>query len=301
MGVGFARLAGRGDSSQAWVGRRPADSPRAACLREAPVGRELRLLRSRRGLSQMDVAFSAGISARHLSFVETGRARPGRDVLLRIGEALSLPWDERAVLLALAGYASPQPARLRPSTSELTPILDTVCAALSEVEPIPAVLVDAAWDLLVPNAGYVRLCGRLLHGGLFPRGPFQVADLPRPNLLLTVLHPQVRRALRNWQVVAATLLRRIERQRQLTGDPGLEELLAAARALPGLAAARLEQGSNGKEPFPIRIDFEIDGHAVRCFSLVTCLATSLPGLRIELLHPVDGKSMSRLAAVLARL
>jgi transcriptional regulator with XRE-family HTH domain len=295
MGVSSARL-GWKDSSQPPVARRPADLPRGPRAPETSVGQELKVLRAMRGLSQMEVALSSGISARHLSFVETGRARPGRDVLLRIGEALSLRWEELKVLLCLAGYESPQPPRRRPSAKELTPVLEPVRAALSEVEPVPAVLADAAWDLLVPNAAYVRLCECLLQKPLFPRGPFQVTDLPRPNLLLTLLDPHVRPALRNWGQVAEALLRRVQRQRQLTGDAGLEELLVAARALPGGGAARVAH--SGKDPFPIRVDLQLDGCVVHCYSLVMCWATSLPGLRIELLHPVDEKSTRGLVAAL---
>jgi transcriptional regulator with XRE-family HTH domain len=297
MGVNPARPRCK-DSSRLAVAHWAADLPRGTGTPQTPVGQELKVLRSMRGLSQMDVALSAGISARHLSFVETGRARPGRDVLLRIGEGLSLRREDLKVLLGLAGYESPQPSGRRPSSRELRPVLERVRAALAEVEPVPAVLADATWDLLVPNTAYVRLCARLAEKRVFPRGPLQVTDLPRPNLLLTLLDPQVRSALRNWEELAEALLRRIQRQREFTGDAGLEQLLAAARALPGGGALQVGQESNRRDAFPIRVDLEIDGAAVRCYSLVTCWATSLPGLRIELLHPVDEKSMRRLGVAL---
>jgi transcriptional regulator with XRE-family HTH domain len=280
------------------VGRGLTARHRVARHAESAVGRELKLLRSQRGVSQMDVALSAGISARHLSFVETGRAHPGRDVLLGIGKALSLTWGELKVLLAFAGYEPPQPPRRRPSTMELSPVLESVCSVLAEVEPLPAVLADAAWDLLIPNAAYVRLCECLVPEGLFPRGPFQVADLPRPNLLLTLLNPNVRKSLRNWDQVAGALLWRVQREQQATGDASLGEVLAAARDLLGAGAAPLERTSKRGGAFPIRVDLVLNGQAVRCFSLVTCWATSLPGLHIELLHPIDERSMRRLAVAL---
>ena len=121
-----------------------------------PVGELLREWRERRRLSQLDLAIQADISARHLSFVETGRSRPTPGMILRLTEQLQVPLRERNVLLLAGGYAPAYPQH------ELqAPELDSVHAALRQVlaghEPYPAVVIDRWWDMLDSNSGVAML------------------------------------------------------------------------------------------------------------------------------------------------
>src|SRR5947207_5251715 len=113
----------------------------ASVSSHAQIGRLLREWRERRGLSQLELALDAGISARHLSFVETGRSKPGREILLRVTEQLELPFRERNQLLLAAGHAPAFPERSL-EDQELAPVREAVDLILRGHEPYPAVVVD---------------------------------------------------------------------------------------------------------------------------------------------------------------
>src|SRR5687768_8914202 len=119
---------------------------------QIPVGAQLRAWRSRRHLSQLDLALDAEISARHLSFLETGRSRPSRAMLLRLSERLRIPPRERNALLVAGGFAPAQPARTLddPALAAARQAVDKVLAAY---EPFPALAVDLHWNLVAANAG----------------------------------------------------------------------------------------------------------------------------------------------------
>src|SRR5688500_19788324 len=115
------------------------------------VGPLLREWRERRRLSQLDLALEAGVSARHLSFVETGRSKPGRELLLRIAEQLEVPFRERNHLLLAAGHAPAFPERSL-EDPELAPVRAALDLILTGHEPYPAIAVDRAWNLVAANS-----------------------------------------------------------------------------------------------------------------------------------------------------
>src|SRR5439155_24598474 len=127
---------------------------------QRPVGELLRQWRQRRRVSQLDLAIAADISTRHLSFVETGRARPSRDMVLRLAEHLDVPLRERNQLLLAAGYA-PAYRQSGLTEPEMAPVREAVRQLLTGHEPFPAVVVDRAWNLLDGNSS-----GALLPGGV---------------------------------------------------------------------------------------------------------------------------------------
>jgi transcriptional regulator with XRE-family HTH domain len=143
-----------------------------------PVGELLREWRERRRLSQLDLAIQADISARHLSFVETGRSRPTAGMILRLTEQLEIPLRERNVLLLAGGYAPAYPQH-----GLQAPELGNVRAALRQVlaghEPYPAVVIDRWWDMLDSNSGIAALVG-----GCAP----ELLE-PPVNVLRLSLHP----------------------------------------------------------------------------------------------------------------
>src|SRR5712691_3178328 len=115
------------------------------------IGRLLREWRERRRLTQLELALDAGISTRHLSFVETGRSKPGRDLLLRVTEQLQVPLRERNQLLLAAGHAPAFPERSL-QDSELAPVREALDLILTGHEPYPAVVLDRYWNVVAANS-----------------------------------------------------------------------------------------------------------------------------------------------------
>jgi transcriptional regulator with XRE-family HTH domain len=146
------------------------------------AGALLREWRSRRRLTQLDLALDAGVSARHLSFVETGRSKPGREMLLAVAEQLGIPFRERNRLLLAAGHAPAFPERSIGDPA-LEPVRDALDRVLAVHEPYPAVAFDRAWNLVAFNAPMEQMAAsveidptlleppvNLLRAGLHPRG-----------------------------------------------------------------------------------------------------------------------------------
>src|SRR5262245_65143483 len=136
---------------------RPANSgPATRPGRESPFGRVLREWRARRGLSQLALAGDAGVSSRHLSFVETGRSQPSRAMVLLLARALDVPLRDRNDLLSAAGYAPVYRATdlQAPALTQARRALDFV---LRQQEPYPAIVIDRHWDILQANGGTARL------------------------------------------------------------------------------------------------------------------------------------------------
>ncbi|MGH8865445.1 MAG: helix-turn-helix domain-containing protein, partial [Burkholderiales bacterium] len=143
------------------------------------IGLLLRQWRATRRISQLDLALEAGVSARHLSYVETGRAQPSWEVVLRLAEALQVPLRERNTLLLAAGYA-PLYAETGLNTPEMAEARRAVEIILAQQEPYPAIAIDRHWNILISNAA----TGRFL--SLFP-GCVLSEPLNGPRL---IFHPQ---------------------------------------------------------------------------------------------------------------
>jgi transcriptional regulator with XRE-family HTH domain len=183
------------------------------------VGGLLRDWRQRRRLSQLDLALEANISQRHLSYVESGRARPSRDMLLRLAEQLEIPLRDRNLLLVAGGFAPVFPER--PLTDPaLRAAQEAMGAILAAQEPFPALAMDRHWTLVAANAAVPRLLG-----GVAP-------ELLRPpvNLLRLSLHPDgLAPRIVNLPEWREHLLARLRRQIDLSADPVLSALLEELR------------------------------------------------------------------------
>src|ERR1700686_2238030 len=194
-----------------------ADQPRPA-----HVGDHLRQWRQRRHLRQLDLAGDAEISARHLSFVETGRAAPSRDMVLKLAERLAVPLRERNVLLVAAGFAPAFPQRSLddPALKSARQAIDLVLRAH---EPNPALAYDRHWNLVSAN----RMVAPLLEGV-----PQRLLGQPL-NILRLAFHPEAlaSRTL-NPAEWCGHLLERLPRQCEATADPELIRLYQDLRAYP---------------------------------------------------------------------
>lgn len=253
------------------------------------IGTLLRDWRQRRRLSQLDLALDAQVSTRHLSFVETGRARPSRELILHLGELLELPLRERNRLLLAAGFA-PQFAEHALDAPLLQPALDAVQRVLSAHEPFPAVAVDRHWNLLLSN----DMARRLLH---------RVAPellSPTANLMRISLHPQgLAPYILNLGEWRRRLLERLRRLVSRTADPVLESLLRELSAMSPLPG---EQAGHGAEsPMPevvVLLRLETPVGELALFSTITVFGTptdiTLAEIALEAFYPADRQTADRL-------
>ena len=252
-----------------------------------PVGELLRVWRNRRRLSQLDLALEAEISTRHLSFVETGRSLPSRDMVLHLAERLDVPLRERNVLLHAAGYAPVYPER---------PLGDPALGAGREAvelllkghEPYPALAVDRHWTLVAANDAVARLLG-----GADP-------DLLRPpvNVLRLSLHPAgLAPRIANLAEWRSHLLARLRQQIDVSADPVLVELMDELRAYPvpdrGGAVADHDTAAM---VVPLRLATE--GGVLNLFSATTVFGTpvdvTLAEIALETFFPADAATADAL-------
>src|SRR6266705_4131624 len=164
------------------------------------VGALLRELRERRRMTQLELALDAGISPRHLSFVETGRSKPGRELLLRVTDQLEVPFRERNQLLLAAGHAPAFPERSL-QDSELAPVREALDLILDGHEPYPAVVLDRYWNVVAANSAMGAVAALV------------DADLLEPplNAMRVGLHPRgLARSIVNLGEVRAYFVGRLE-------------------------------------------------------------------------------------------
>jgi len=258
----------------------------------SPFGRLLRQWRGLRGASQLRLATEAGTSARHLSFVETGRARPSREMVVRLAEALDVPLRERNALLAAAGFASLYRERSL-DAPELEPVSRAFGFFLERHEPFPAYLVDRCWRLIRSNRAGRRSLARFAGSGAVWR------EEP-PNLLKIVLDPEgLRPWVVNWEEVAGWLVARLHREVAFAGDDReLADLLEAVLGLPGMSAAARPPAPEGSPHPVLPMHLKREDLELRLFSTLTTIGTpqdvTLQDLRIESFMPADAASEARL-------
>ena len=248
------------------------------------VGPLLRDWRRHRRLSQLDLAVEAEVSARHLSFVETGRAQPSREMVLLLARALDVPLRDRNDLLSAAGYAPVYRATKldAPALAQARRALDFV---LRQQEPYPAIVIDRHWNILQANDGTSRLVEMFLE-------PSVPADLGL-NAMRLMLHPRgFRSHIVNWEAMAAALVQWLHRDiLSGLGDAETRRLLEEVLAYPGVPRqwGRLDLDAS-TDPF-LPIEFRRGDVELRYFSMLTNLGTphdiTLQEIRIESFYPAD--------------
>jgi transcriptional regulator with XRE-family HTH domain len=253
------------------------------------VGQLLRGWRRRRNLSQLELSLSASVSSRHVSFIETGRARPSREMVLRLAEELEVPLRERNSLLLAAGYA-PVYAERPLGAPEMDAVREALDRFLRAHEPYPAVVVNRYHDLVSANDAL-----DMLLEGVAP----ELLE-PPANAMRVALHPDgmAPRTL-NLPEWSAHLLHRVHRQLQITGDPRLEELYDELASYPGVAESPPRGDQHPVEiVLPLRLrDLRGDGELV-FFSTLSTFGTAvdvtLAELAIEAFYPADARTAMRL-------
>jgi transcriptional regulator with XRE-family HTH domain len=254
-------------------------------LSQSGFGRLLREWRTRRGMSQLDLSVEAGVSSRHLSFVETGRANPSREMVVLLSRALDVPLRDRNDLLAAAGYAAMYRATelAAPGMAQARRALDFI---LRQQEPYPALVLDRHWNVLQVNDGSARVQAAFLDTKA-------VAELGPPNAMRLMFHPRAFRPwVVNWEPTAASLIQWLHRD-VATGFADaetralLEELLAYPDTPPRWRALDLDASP---APF-LPIEFRKGDLGLRYFTTLTTLGTphdiTLQELRVESFFPAD--------------
>jgi transcriptional regulator with XRE-family HTH domain len=257
--------------------------------RSQPVGQLLREWRQRRRLSQFDVALDSAVSTRHLSFIETGRARPSREMVLHLADRLEVPLRERNRLLLAAGFA-PQFSEHTLEGDELTTVRDALERFLAAHQPYPAIVVDRRWNMLLSNDAV----------GFLAEGVSPALLEPPANAVVVTLHPDgMAPRIRNLDEWSAHILHRLRRQIELTGDRELVELLEEVASYPGIRDdPALETTPSEEILLPLHLSWR-DTELV-FFSTMTTFGTALDitlaELAIEAFYPANRETAAILAA-----
>jgi transcriptional regulator with XRE-family HTH domain len=259
----------------------------AVAAAQPVIGEMLRSWRRRRSLSQLELSLNAGVSSRHLSFLETGRARPSREMVLHLAEELEVPARERNSLLLAAGFAPLYTERAL-DEPQMALVREAIDRFLRAHEPYPAIVVDRYHDLLASNDALEALL----------EGVSTELLEPPANALRIALHPRgmAPRTL-NLGEWSAHLMQRLHREVQITADPRLESLYDELAGYPGVEiASPLAQVEAPEIVLPVRLR---DGdRELAFFSTISTFGTAvditLAELSIEAFYPANARTANRL-------
>ena len=246
----------------------------------APVGELLKRWRSARRVSQLDLALEAGVSARHLSYVETGKSQASREMIVRLAEALDMPLRERNVLLGAAGYAAmfPETAVGAPALAPMRRAIDLI---LQHQEPYPAFLLDRRWDMVATNRAATRIVTYLRGGSA------------HTNMLRQFFDPNdLRACVVNWEEIARDLIRHLhDVVASAPSDVKARALLDEVLSYPGVPS-QWRVRELGATPTPLlTVVFRKGAQQLRFFSTIATFGTphdvTLEELRVECAFPAD--------------
>ena len=269
-------------------------SPAAASPALSPqpdmFGPMLRTWRRRRGASQLALALQSGVSQRHVSFLESGRARPSREMVVQLSTALDVPLRQRNAMLLAAGFA-PAYRETNLAAPELLPVRKAIDHMLKQQEPYPAVVIDRLWNLIQANEAATAFTVFLFEGP----PPAPPPGKP-PNLLRWLLDPKALRAkISNWEEVARYLVSTT--YAEILADGGepkalafIEEIMAYPDVPASFRKLRFEE-----RPTPVlTVDYLVGGKALSVFTTIATLGTpqdiTLQEVRIECFFPADDRS-----------
>jgi len=255
-------------------------------------GDVLRFWRRRRSHSQLDLASAAGVSQRHISFLETGRSRPSREMVMHLGLVLDMTLRDRNAMLIAAGFAPVFPERSidDPALADIRRALDTM---LEAHDPFPAYVVDRHWNLVMANQAAGHLIAAL------PPAAHEHAT----NMAHLVLHPNgLRTVARNWDVIAASALLRLEREAdESPADHEFTALLDLVRSYPGLPSDRARSRVPSAHELLLPVEVTLDDQELSLFTTIATLGSpadiTLQELKLETLLPADRVTEAALYAM----
>ena len=253
-------------------------------------GPMLRAWRRRRGASQLALALQSGVSQRHVSFLESGRARPSREMVVQLSSALDVPLRQRNAMLLAAGFA-PVYRESNLAAPELAPVRQAIERILKQQEPYPAIVIDRLWNLLQANEAANALTIFLFEGP--PPAP---PPGKAPNLLRWLLDPKALRSkIVNWEEVARYLVSTTYAEILAAGgEPKalayIQEIMAYPDVPDSFRKLRFED-----RPAPVlTVDYLVGGKSLSVFTTIATLGTpqdvTLQEVRIESFFPADERS-----------
>lgn len=247
---------------------------------------ECKRWRHLRKLSQLSLALEANISQRHLSYLETGRSQPSREMVLQLSEALDVPLRERNMLLQSAGYASVY-KETHLDAPDMFPVMAALDSVLTHHNPLPALVVDRFWNVRLKNQSADRLLG--LIASLSDAAQFSIID-GSLNIALLTVHPKgLRQFISNWQQAGPLFVKRLIREANASGDPDVQDKLREIIRLAGPIADE-EQLTNALLPV-MPLNLNIGGIQLSLFSIISTFGTpqdiTTDELRIEAFYPSD--------------
>jgi transcriptional regulator with XRE-family HTH domain len=242
-------------------------------------GELLKKWRTMRRYSQLQLALDLGVSSRHLSFIETGRSNPSREMVLLLAEHLDLPLRERNAMLLSAGFA-PAFEQRSIEAPELSAVRDAVKMVLKGHEPFPAIAVDRSWNVIMSNCG-----AAFLGEGVAPE-----LLSPTPNVYRLSLHPNgFRPRVLNFQEYAGHLVARLRRDSAVHGGPELHALLTEIETYPGISELSAPVTGRGGVALPLCV--ESDGCELAFITTIATFGTpyevTVSELAIETFFPAD--------------
>lgn len=261
-----------------------------------PFGRLLREVRAARRLSQLDLSLQAEVSQRHLSFLESGRAQPSREMVLQLAQTLDLPLTEQNRLLLSAGFAGVYPQRPL-AAADMQPVREALERMLKHHEPYPAMVVDRAWNLVMANSAVYRSLGLL---GDIPAMAAKICGNGPLNILKLSFHPEgLRPHIVNFAEVAAPLLSRTARE--ALEHPRVQAVLDEILRYPDIPP-RWRNIELNAHPLPvIPTHFRVQGQDLRLFTMLSTFGTpqdvTTDELRLEMSFPADAASEQLLRAL----
>ena len=251
-------------------------------------GPMLKAWRGTRKLSQLDLALEADVSQRHLSFLESGRAQPSRDMILTLAEALDVPLRERNTLLGAGGFA-PLYRERDLNTDEMTPVRQALELTLKHHNPYPAIVVNREWDMLMSNAAADHMYGALgdvetMWQAVDPSG--------KRNVMRYTFHPKgLQPFIQNWEEVVTVMLNRLQREAAMEpGNTSLKALVAEICSYPGMPDT---QAAIWQTPPPPILPLEVNmgGMLLKTFTMISTFGTpqdiTTDELRLETFFPAD--------------
>jgi transcriptional regulator with XRE-family HTH domain len=249
----------------------------------------LKQWRDRRSFSQLDLAMSSQVSQRHISFLESGRAKPSQEMVLQLATVLEIPLRQQNLLLSAAGFA-PIHTETDLSAPEMTSVRKAIDLILRQHEPYPAFAVDRYWNLLLANQGATRLLDAFIAPDKLHRLFYLDGKI---NLMRVFFHPLgLRPSIVNWESCANHLLQRLHRETLIERDSDLSTmLLKELMSYPDVDRIWRTDLRTTQHALLLAIQFQREDLELQFFSTIATLGTpydiTLQELRIECLFPAD--------------
>jgi transcriptional regulator with XRE-family HTH domain len=276
----------------------PAPAVRADA--RPPFALLLKSWREARKCSQLELALTSRISQRHLSFLESGRARPSREMVLQLADALEVPLRERNSLLTAAGFA-PMYRETDLEAPAMAPVREALRLMVDGMEPNPAAVVDRQWNMLMGNRALLRVFGLVGDVAAMWR---RVCPDGRHNVLKVTFHEHgFRPYITNFAEVAPVMLNRTRREAAACGNSALLALLDEILAYPGIPEEWRAPSFQAPPPPVLPLELAKDGLRLRLFSMISTFGTpqdiTTDEIRVEAFFPADAESAALLKGLAA--